>query len=84
MSRSISSLEADIAARRERLAATIDELAERATPQAILARQTESAKARFTAATTHDDGSVKVEQVAALAVVALAVVAIAVWRRRRG
>ena len=73
---SISSLEADIAARRARLADTIDELARRATPQAIVDRQ-------FTAATTDESGAAKPEAMAAAALAAMAVVALLVWRRKR-
>ena len=40
-------LEAEIAARRDRLAKTIDELTERLHPRSIIHRQTEAAKARF-------------------------------------
>jgi MYXO-CTERM domain-containing protein len=80
---SISSLEADIAARRARLADTIDELARRATPQAIVDRQVSAAKARFTAATTDESGAARPEAMAAAALAALAVVALLVWRRKR-
>ncbi len=81
---SIPALEADIAARRARLADTIDELTRRATPQAIMDRQVESAKARFAAATTDEYGEIKPQALAVAAVAAAVVVAWVVLRRRRG
>lgn len=80
---SISSLEADIAANRERLARTVDELAQKATPQAILKRQIEDAKARCYAATHTTEGDLRVERIAALAAAGAVLIAIGVWRRSR-
>ena len=50
-SRSVDQIEADIAAARERLAGTVDELHTRTAPQEIARRQVESAKEKFTEAT---------------------------------
>jgi len=65
-------LEAEIAARRDRLAKTIDELTERLHPRAIIHRQTNAAKARFADVATTPEGDLRVERVAA----AVAVVAV--------
>ena len=65
-------LEAQIAARRDRLAKTIDELTERLHPRSIINRQTEAAKARFADVATTPEGDLRVERLAAaVAVVAL-------------
>jgi len=81
---SVSALEADLAARRERLARTVDELARRATPKALIERQKELAKARFADAVTTPSGDLRVERIAAaVAVVALVVGVRLVLRRRR-
>jgi hypothetical protein len=82
---SIPTLEAEIAARRERLATTIDELTQRVSPKNIIHRQTEAAKARFADVATTPEGDLRVERLA----VAVAVVAVVggwlVYRRlRRG
>jgi hypothetical protein len=82
---SIPTLEAEIAARRERLATTIDELTQRVSPKNIIQRQTEAAKARFADVATTPEGDLRVERLA----VAVAVVAVVggwlVYRRlRRG
>jgi hypothetical protein len=79
---SIAALEADIAARRERLARTIDELTAKATPKAIAQRQADLAKARFADATTTPQGDLRVERVAAVVAVVALVVAMRVLRRR--
>lgn len=82
---SIPTLEAEIAARRERLATTIDELTQRVSPKNIIQRQTEAARARFADVATTPEGDLRVERLA----VAVAVVAVVggwlVYRRlRRG
>lgn len=79
----VAALEADLAARRERLARTLDELTQRVTPQAIVKRQTDQAKARFAAATTTPEGDLRTERVAAVVLAALAVISLVVFRRRR-
>ncbi len=80
---SIAGLEADLAARRERLARTVDELTRRATPRAILEKQKEAAKARFADAVTTPSGDLRVERIAAAVVVVVLVVGVKVMLRRR-
>jgi hypothetical protein len=82
---SISALEADLAARRDRLAHTVDELTRRATPKAILERQKDAAKARFIDATMTPEGDLRVERIAAAVVILALVVGVrvALGRRRR-
>lgn len=77
---SISKLEADIAARRARLADTLSELSYRSQPKVIVDRQKQAAQARFAGATQNEDGSVRIEVVAPLALAALLLVA---WGVRR-
>lgn len=81
----ITELEADIAARRERLVRTVDELTARVAPKAIAKRQTEAAKARFADVTTTPEGDLRVERIAgAVAVVTVVVVLMVIRKRRRG
>ncbi|KGN34792.1 hypothetical protein N802_01690 [Knoellia sinensis KCTC 19936] len=80
---SIPALEADIAARRTRLANTLNELTAKATPSAIAKREVDKAKARFADATTTPEGDLRVERVAAAVAIVAVVVAIKVLRRRR-
>lgn len=81
---SIAALEADIAARRQRLASTVDELAARVTPQALLQQQKEQARARFVSATTTPEGDLRTERIAAFVAAFVAVVGAWVWLGRRG
>ncbi|GAA1772696.1 DUF3618 domain-containing protein [Nostocoides vanveenii] len=80
---SIAQLQAEIAASRERLASTIDQLTSKAAPKAVVARQTEAAKLRFAEATKTPEGDLRTERLAAVAA-ALAVVLIVrcILRRR--
>ena len=64
--RSTAQIEAEIAATRERLARTIDELAYRAQPRNIVRREVDSAKAAFTRATRNEDGSLRTERITAV------------------
>lgn len=80
--RSIQDIEKELAQTRERLAATVDELAFRATPQQIAKRQKESARAAFASATQRPDGSLRVEVVAGLVAVAVLFVAAGLRARR--
>jgi len=82
---SIDEIEAEIKAARARLAGTIDELAYRAQPQQIVARQKESLMASFAPATRAEDGQLRTERIAAvLAVVAALAIGLGLLRRRRG
>ena len=83
-SRSVDQIEADIAAARERLAGTVDELHTRTAPQEIARRQVESAKAKFTEATRTESGDLRTERIAALAAAAVALIGLGALRRRRG
>lgn len=80
---SVTALEADIAVRRARLAQTVDELARKATPQAIVKRQTEDVKARFAAATTTPEGDLRTERIAAVVLAVLALLSLVLFRRSR-
>ena len=82
---SIPALEAEITARRDRLAKTIDELTQRVSPKSILHRQTEAAKARFADVATTPEGELRVERIAAVVAVVAVVGGWLVYRRlRRG
>ncbi len=82
---SVEQLQAQIEAARARLSGTIDELAFRAQPQQIIARQKSSAKASLMQATHAEDGSLRTERIAAvLGVVALLAIGLGLMRRRRG
>jgi hypothetical protein len=83
-STSIPALEADIAARRERLARTIDELAGRVTPQALLQQQKRQARARFVAATTTPEGDLRTERIAAIVLAGVALIGAWIMLGRRG
>ena len=83
-SRSVDQIEADIAAARERLAGTVDELHTRTPPQEIARRQVESAKTKFTDATRTESGDLRTERIAALAAAAVALIGLGAIRRRRG
>jgi Protein of unknown function (DUF3618) len=79
----IASLDAELTARRERLAATIDELVEKANPRNILQRQAEAAKARFADVATTPEGELRVERLAVVVAVVTVVGGIVVFRRLR-
>jgi hypothetical protein len=80
-------IEAEIAATRAHLAATIDELTVRAKPREIVRRRVESAKAGLTEATHTPEGELRLERVAALAAgsaVLLGLVLAILHRRHHG
>ena len=81
--RSVDQIEADIAAARQRLAGTVDELHTRTAPQEIARRQVESAKVKFTEATRTESGDLRTERIAALAAAAVALIGLGAIRRRR-
>ncbi len=81
---SIEQLQADIAASRERLASTIDELTSKAAPKAIVSRQSEAAKQRFAAVTQTPEGDLRTERLAAAAAAVLVVLVVRCMLRRRG
>lgn len=80
---SIAALDAELTARRERLAATIDELVEKASPRNILQRQAEAAKARFADVATTPEGELRVERLAVVVAVVTVVGGLVVYRRLR-
>ncbi|MFL6170215.1 MAG: DUF3618 domain-containing protein [Ornithinibacter sp.] len=78
---SIPALEAEISARRERLARTIDELTYRVHPKTIINRQAEAAKARFADVATTPEGDLRVERIAAVVAVVAVVGGWLIYRR---
>lgn len=80
---SMAALEAELAARRERLAATVDQLVVEAHPKTIIRRQTEAAKAKFTELTRTPAGELRVDRLAAAAAAVVAVGGIVIALRRR-
>lgn len=81
---SIEQLQAEIAASRDRLAATIDLLTSKATPKALMARQSEAARARFASATRTPQGDLRTERLAAVAAAVAIVLVVNCLLRRRG
>ena len=78
---SIPSLEAEIAARRQRLATTIDELSNRVKPKTIIHRQRQAAKARFADVATTPEGDLRIERLAAVVAVVAVIGGLLVYRR---
>jgi hypothetical protein len=77
-------LEAELAARRVHLAATIDELIERSKPKEIARRSVRETLAKLSGAVRTPTGELRVERVGAIAASVFVVVAlIAIARRRR-
>ena len=79
----ISALEADIAARRARLARTVEELGARTAPEAVVAQQTEALQQRFAAATRTPDGALRVERIAVVGAAVVALIGLRIWAGRR-
>jgi hypothetical protein len=80
---STPALEAEIQARREHLAATIDELTARTKPQA-LARSGLAGVTRKVQTVTHTpEGQLRVERLAAVAGAAVVLAGALIWLRRR-
>ena len=82
--KSVQQIEAEIAAARDRLASTVDELHTRTAPKEIARRQAESLKAKLADATYTESGDLRTERVAALAAAAVALIGLGAWRRHRG
>ena len=76
-------LEAQIQARREHLASTIDELTARAAPKAIAQRSLAGLQAKIRNATHTPDGQLRTERLAAAGAAVLVLGAALVWIRRR-
>jgi hypothetical protein len=80
--RSPAQIEADIEVTRARLAGTIDQLAFRAQPKQIVARQVKSSRRSFYEATHNEDGSLRTERISAvLAATAVVLLGIGLIRR---
>ena len=84
-------LQAEIADRQKRLAATVDELTNRMRPQEVLRRSTAGGKdkaaevqGRVREALTDEHGNPRVERIAAVSAAAAALVGALIWRRSRG
>lgn len=82
--KSVEAIEAEIAAARQRLAGTVDELHARTAPKEIARRQAESAKTKFTEATRTQSGELRTDRIAALGAAAVALIGLGLLRRRRG
>jgi hypothetical protein len=80
---SIAALDAELTARRQRLAATIDELVEKASPRNIIQRRAEAAKARWADVATTPEGELRVERLAVAVAVVTVVGGLVVYRRLR-
>jgi hypothetical protein len=81
--RSAADLERGIAERRERLAATIDELSARARPGEIARRGFAGVAAKARGAVETPDGQMRTERLGAVAGAALVVLVALVWVRVR-
>lgn len=80
---STGELEREIQARRDHLAATIDELSARAKPQAIARSGAAGVAKRVNSATHAQDGSLRAERLAALGGAVVVLSGLLVWLRRR-
>lgn len=88
--RSPDQIEAEIERTRERLAGTVNEIADRVKPSNVVRRKTEGvrqlaahASATARAHVVDSRGNVRTERVAALGAAAVAAVGMLVWRRLR-
>lgn len=82
----IDALEASVVAQRERLAGSVDQLANRLAPQSLVAHTVADVKARFHAATHTPEGDLRTGRIAAVAggtVLALGIIAGLRRRSRR-
>lgn len=77
--RTPAEIEADIERTRERLAGTVDAIAERVKPANVARRGAESAKAQV----VDESGSLRASRVAVLAVAVVAAAGLVAWRRSR-
>lgn len=77
--RTPAQIEAEIERTRERLAGTVDAIAERVKPANVARRGVESAKARL----VDEEGHLRTQRVAILGAAAAAAIGVLVWRRGR-
>lgn len=83
--RSAKDIEADLAATRERLAGTIDELTFRAQPKELAKRQVEDVKLKVSAFSHTPDGELDTQKLAfGLGGVAVVLLTLGLLRRARG
>jgi hypothetical protein len=75
-------LEQLIGERRDRLAATVDELVQRAQPKEIARRSAQDLVGRLRSVTYTPEGRLRVERVGAVAAAVAALLALVIWRRR--
>ena len=75
-------LELEVARRRDKVAATVDELVYRAHPREIARRALHDVERRLREATTTPDGQLRTGRVVAVAAAVVAVLALAAYRRR--
>ena len=78
-----AALELLISQRRDRLAATVDELVRRAQPREIARRGARGVASRFHSATCTPAGQLRVERVGAAAAAVVTLLVLVIWRRRR-
>ena len=81
--KSIPALEAEVVARRERLAHTVDQLVEAASPRNLLHREVDRAKARFADVAQTPEGELRVERLAAVVAVVAVVGGLLAYRALR-
>jgi hypothetical protein len=77
--KSPAELEADIESTRERLAGTIDAIADRVAPANVARRAVDRLRAQF----VEPDGALRTQRVAIVAAGVVLLVGLAVWRRSR-
>jgi hypothetical protein len=78
-----AALELLISERRDRLAATVDELVRRTQPREIARRGAQSAVVRLRSVALTPDGQLRVERVGAVVAATVTLLALVVWRSRR-
>lgn len=83
MPRDPAAIQAAIEERQRRLASTVDELTFRVSPKELGRRGAAAAQTKAREAVTAEDGSPRVERIAAVGAAALAVVGAVIWRRLR-
>ncbi|MFI7586771.1 DUF3618 domain-containing protein [Spongisporangium articulatum] len=83
MASDAETLEQEIKARREHLAATIDELAARTKPQALVKSGLSGVGQKAKTVTHGPDGQLRIERVVVSVAASLIVTGVVVWLRRR-
>lgn len=78
-----AAIQAAIIERQRRLASTVDELSYRLQPKVMARRTADSAQRKAQDAVTAEDGSLRMERIAAVALAVAALIGLAVMRRRR-